>query len=58
MRSLKPKKQSRIKSAIERRVRGARFAEINTVDASDFDFDPGDRRGFRSSAPCWCQPAR
>jgi DNA replication protein DnaC len=33
-------KQSRIKSAIERRVRGARFAEINTVDAFDFDFDP------------------
>lgn len=32
-------KQSRIQSAIERRVRGARFAEINTVDAFDFDFD-------------------
>lgn len=33
-------KQSRIQSAIERRVRGARFAEINTVDAFDFNFDP------------------
>lgn len=33
-------RQSRIASAIERRVRGARFAEINTVDAFDFDFDP------------------
>lgn len=33
-------KQSRIKSAVERRVRGARFAEINTVDTFDFDFDP------------------
>ena len=32
-------KQSRIASAIERRVRGARFAEINTVDGFDFDFD-------------------
>lgn len=36
---LEAEKQSRIKSAIERRVRGARFAEINTVDAFDFDFD-------------------
>lgn len=32
-------KQSRIKSAIDRRVRGARFAEINTIDAFDFDWD-------------------
>lgn len=32
-------KDSRIKSAIERRIRGAHFAEINTVDAFDFDFD-------------------
>lgn len=31
---------SRIKSAVERRIRGARFAEINTVDAFDFDWDP------------------
>jgi DNA replication protein DnaC len=33
-------KNSRIKSAVERRIRGARFAEINTVDGFDFDWDP------------------
>ena len=33
-------KQSRIRSAIERRLRDARFPEVNTVDAFDFDFDP------------------
>jgi len=33
-------KQSRIRSAVERRLRDARFPEINTVDAFDFDFDP------------------
>ncbi len=32
-------KASRIKSAIERRIRDARFPEINTVDGFDFDFD-------------------
>ena len=32
-------KNSRIKSAVERRIRGARFAEINTVDGFDFDWD-------------------
>lgn len=37
-------KQSRIQSAIERRVRGARFAEINTVDGFDFGFDPVRRK--------------
>jgi DNA replication protein DnaC len=37
-------KRSRIKSAIERRVRGARFAEINTVDAFDFSWDPVRRK--------------
>ncbi len=31
---------SRIQSAIVRRVRAARFPEINTVDGFDFDFDP------------------
>lgn len=30
---------SRTKSAIDRRIRTARFPEINTVDAFDFDFD-------------------
>lgn len=33
-------KNSRIKSAVERRVRGARFAEINTIDGFDFEWDP------------------
>jgi DNA replication protein DnaC len=33
-------RQSRIRSAVERRVRGARFAEVNTVDAFDFGFCP------------------
>lgn len=32
-------KNSRIKSAVERRIRGARFAEITTVDAFDFEWD-------------------
>jgi DNA replication protein DnaC len=32
-------KNSRIKSAVERRIRGARFAEINTVDSFDFTWD-------------------
>jgi len=32
-------KNSRIKSAVERRIRGARFAEINTVDGFDFAWD-------------------
>ncbi len=30
--------QSRIRNAIERRIREARFPEINTVDSFDFDF--------------------
>jgi DNA replication protein DnaC len=33
-------KASRIKSAITRRVRDARFPEVNTIDGFDFDFDP------------------
>lgn len=33
-------KNSRIKSAVERRIKSARFPEINTVDAFDFGFDP------------------
>ncbi len=32
-------KNSRIRSAVDRRIRGARFAEINTVDGFDFGFD-------------------
>lgn len=33
-------KQSRVESAIKRRLHSARFAEINTIDGFDFDFDP------------------
>lgn len=33
-------KKSRIDSAVKRRLRDARFPEVNTVDAFDFDFDP------------------
>jgi len=33
-------KQSRMRSAVDRRIKGARFPEINTVDGFDFDFDP------------------
>lgn len=33
-------KASRIESAVTRRIRSARFAEISTVDNFDFDFDP------------------
>jgi DNA replication protein DnaC len=37
-------KNSRIESAVARRIRGARFAEISTVDNFDFDFDPTRRK--------------
>jgi DNA replication protein DnaC len=33
-------RKSRVDGAIKRRVRDARFPEVNTVDAFDFDFDP------------------
>ena len=33
-------KQSRLSHAVERRVRDARFPEINTIDAFNFDFCP------------------
>ena len=33
-------KQSRINRAVERRIRAARFPEVNTVDGFDFNFDP------------------
>jgi len=35
---------SRVKSAINRRIRDARFPEVNTVDGFDFDFDPVRRK--------------
>jgi DNA replication protein DnaC len=37
-------KASRLKSAVERRVRDARFPEVNTIDAFDFDFDTERKR--------------
>lgn len=37
-------KASRINSAITRRIRDARFPEINTIDGFDFDFDPVRRK--------------
>ena len=37
-------KTSRIESAVARRVRGARFAEIQTLDDFDFAFDPVRRK--------------
>ncbi len=40
-------KSSRLRSAVDRRIRDARFPEINTVDAFDFDFD-GDRKKLRA----------
>jgi len=40
-------KASRLKSAVERRVRDARFPEVNTIDAFDFDFDT-DRKRMRA----------
>ncbi len=33
-------KVSRIKSSVDRRVKNAKFPEINTVDGFDFEFDP------------------
>jgi DNA replication protein DnaC len=33
-------KQSRMRSAVQRRIRDAHFPEINSVDGFDFDFDP------------------
>lgn len=37
-------KQSRVRSAVDRRLRDARFPEINTVDAFNFDFDPARKK--------------
>jgi DNA replication protein DnaC len=33
-------KASRFRSAIKRRINDARFPEVNTIDAFDFDFSP------------------
>ena len=40
-------KTSRLRSAVDRRIRDARFPEINTVDGFDFDFDT-DRKKIRA----------
>jgi len=40
-------KASRLRSAVDRRIRDARFPEINTIDAFDFDFD-SDRKKIRA----------
>ena len=37
-------KQSRLRSAVDRRLREARFPEINTIDSFNFDFDPGRKK--------------
>lgn len=37
-------KDSRIRSSVDRRIKDARFPEINTVDAFDFDFDPARKK--------------
>ena len=37
-------KHSRIRSSVARRIKDARFPEVNTVDAFDFDFDPARKR--------------
>jgi DNA replication protein DnaC len=37
-------KASRLRSSIAARVKGARFPEVNTVDAFDFDFDPARKK--------------
>jgi DNA replication protein DnaC len=36
--------RSRKSHAVERRVKAARFPEVNTVDGFDFDFDPGRKK--------------
>src|ERR1700690_3114126 len=33
-------KESRMRGAVNRRIKAARFPEVNTIDAFDFDFDP------------------
>jgi DNA replication protein DnaC len=35
---------SRMKSAVERRIKDARFPELNTIDGFDFDFDPARKK--------------
>ncbi|MEY2930331.1 MAG: hypothetical protein RL033_1080 [Pseudomonadota bacterium] len=37
-------KQSRLRSAVDRRLREARFPEINTIDGFNFEFDPARKK--------------
>ena len=37
-------RRSRTDSAIQRRIKGARFPQLNTIDTFDFDFDPCRKR--------------
>jgi len=37
-------KQSRMRSAVDRRIKAAHFPEVNTIDGFDFDFDPARKR--------------
>jgi DNA replication protein DnaC len=37
-------KVSRTRRAVQRRVKGAHFPEVNTIDAFDFDFDPARKK--------------
>lgn len=37
-------KKSRTESAVKRRIREARFPEVNTIDAFDFDFSPARKK--------------
>ena len=37
-------KDSRIRSSVDRRIKDARFPEVNTIDAFDFDFDPARKK--------------
>jgi DNA replication protein DnaC len=48
-------RQSRINSAIKRRITDARFPEVNTVDGFDFDFDPGRKKLSVSHLTRWAR---
>lgn len=37
-------KASRLRSAVEKRIRDARFPEVSTIDGFDFDFDPARKK--------------
>jgi DNA replication protein DnaC len=37
-------RDNRIRNAIKRRIHNAKFPEVNTIDAFDFDFDPARKR--------------